>query len=158
MESLLRGVVREDKFKGSFAVVIGASRAIGLELAKQIAQNGFDLLVVRDSPKSLRPPKIYGRMASRSRRLRSTSPIPQAWRSLPNDSENRATCRCDRAQCRGWLRRRRARNALQADMNVIHEYQVDSSPLKMVLNDMVQRGQGRVLFTSSIAATMPMTF
>jgi uncharacterized protein len=35
----------------SFAVVTGASSGIGLELAKQFAEHGFDLLVVADSPK-----------------------------------------------------------------------------------------------------------
>jgi short-subunit dehydrogenase len=35
----------------SFAVITGASSGIGLELAKQFAQHGFDLLIVADSPK-----------------------------------------------------------------------------------------------------------
>src|ERR1700728_306214 len=33
----------------SFAVVTGASSGIGYELAKQFAQNGFDLLIAADS-------------------------------------------------------------------------------------------------------------
>jgi uncharacterized protein len=33
-----------------FAVVTGASSGIGLELAKQFAQNGFDLLVTSTGP------------------------------------------------------------------------------------------------------------
>src|SRR5580692_5676758 len=41
----------ESTAKGSFAVVTGASSGIGLELAKQFAQHGFDLLIVADSPK-----------------------------------------------------------------------------------------------------------
>jgi short-subunit dehydrogenase len=41
----------ETTTNGSFAVVTGASSGIGLELAKQFAQHGFDLLVVADSPK-----------------------------------------------------------------------------------------------------------
>jgi len=32
-----------------FAVVTGASRGIGYELAKQFAQYGFDLLIAADS-------------------------------------------------------------------------------------------------------------
>ena len=36
----------QTKTNGSFAVVTGASSGIGLELAKQFAQHGFDLLVV----------------------------------------------------------------------------------------------------------------
>jgi short-subunit dehydrogenase len=41
----------EGTTRGSFAVVTGASSGIGLELAKQFAQHGFDLLVVADSSK-----------------------------------------------------------------------------------------------------------
>src|SRR3954462_8796631 len=41
----------ETTMNGSFAVVTGASIGIGLELAKQFAQHGFDLLVVADTPK-----------------------------------------------------------------------------------------------------------
>jgi short-subunit dehydrogenase len=41
----------ESTTKGSFAVVTGASSGIGLELAKQFAEHGFDLLIVADSPK-----------------------------------------------------------------------------------------------------------
>jgi short-subunit dehydrogenase len=48
---------------------------------------------------------------------------------------------------------------LDADLNVI-DLNVRSTVhlAKLVLQDMVRRGQGRVLFTSSIAATMPGTF
>jgi short-subunit dehydrogenase len=49
--------------------------------------------------------------------------------------------------------------ALDADFNVI-DLNIKSTVhlAKLVLKDMVQRGQGRVLFTSSIASTMPGTF
>jgi short-subunit dehydrogenase len=49
--------------------------------------------------------------------------------------------------------------ALEADLNVINLNVTSAVHLaKLVLKDMVQRGQGRVLFTSSIASTMPGTF
>ncbi len=35
-----------------FAIVTGASSGIGLELAKLCAQNGFDLLVAADQPRT----------------------------------------------------------------------------------------------------------
>jgi NAD(P)-dependent dehydrogenase (short-subunit alcohol dehydrogenase family) len=39
-----------DRSARPFAVVTGASTGIGLELAKQCAAHGFDLLVVADEP------------------------------------------------------------------------------------------------------------
>src|SRR5436190_17051657 len=41
----------ENKANSLFAVVTGASSGIGLELAKQFAEHGFDLLIVADSSK-----------------------------------------------------------------------------------------------------------
>jgi uncharacterized protein len=37
--------------RGSFAVVTGASSGIGVELARQFAEHGFDLLIVANRPK-----------------------------------------------------------------------------------------------------------
>lgn len=147
--------------KGSYAVVTGASSGIGLELAKQFAQHGFDLLVVADSAK-----------------------ITEAASALRSYNVSISEAQIDLAKPEGVeelseLIRRSGRpvdaialNAgvgaggdfvretmLEADLNVI-DLNVRSTVhlAKLVLKDMVRRGQGRVLFTSSIAATMPGTF
>ncbi len=145
----------------SFAVVTGASGGIGLELAKQFARHGFDLLIVADSPK-----------------------IREAASALKNYNVSVSEAQVDRAKPGGVdefyeLIRQTGRpvdaialnagvgaggdfvreTSLAADLNVI-DLNVRSTVhlAKLVLNDMVRRGQGRVLFTSSIAATMPGTF
>jgi uncharacterized protein len=147
--------------RNSFAVVTGASSGIGLELAKQFAQHGFDLLIVADSPK-----------------------ISDAARTLKSYNVSVAESQIDLAKPEGvnefyGLVRETGRpvdalalnagvgaggdfvrgTALDADLNVI-DLNVKSTVhlAKLILKDMVQRGQGRVLFTSSIAATMPGTF
>jgi short-subunit dehydrogenase len=151
----------ESTRNGSFAVVTGASSGIGLELAKQFAEHGFDLLVVADSPK-----------------------IAEAASALKSYNVSVAEAQIDLAKPEGVNKlygyiRETGRpvdaialnagvgaggdfvreTALDADFNVI-DLNVRSTVhlAKLVLKDMVQRGQGRVLFTSSIAATMPGTF
>lgn len=151
----------ENSMKGSFAVITGASSGIGLELAKQFAEHGFDLLIVADSPK-----------------------IEQAANALRNYNVSIAEAQINLANPEGveefyGLIRETGRpvdaialNAgvgaggdfvretnLDDDMNVIDLNVKSTVHLgKLVLKDMVQRGQGRVLFTSSIASTMPGTF
>ena len=55
------------------AVVTGASTGIGLELARECAKNGFDLLIAADEPKSKRPRNSYVARAVRSRWWKRTS-------------------------------------------------------------------------------------
>lgn len=145
----------------SFAVVTGASSGIGLELAKQFAQHGFDLLIVAENDE-----------------------IEDAANTLQSSSVSVAQAQIDLANPEGVeefyeMIRQTGRpvdaialnagvgaggdfvrdTALEDDLNVI-DLNVRSTVhlAKLVLQDMVERGQGRVLFTSSIAATMPGTF
>ena len=151
----------ETKTKGSFAIVTGASSGIGLELARQFAQHGFDLLIVADSAK-----------------------ITEAASALRNTGASVEEARIDLAKPDGvdefyGIIRASGRpvdaialnagvgaggdfvrgTSLEADLNVI-DLNIRSTVhlAKLVLKDMVARGQGKVLFTSSIASTMPGTF
>jgi short-subunit dehydrogenase len=144
-----------------FAVVTGASSGIGLELAKQFAQHGFDLLVVADSPKiddAVEQLKPYG-VAVSAAQVDLAQPagveefyqvIRQAVRPVDAIALNAGV-----GAGGDFVRE----TSLDADLNVI-DLNVKSTVhlAKLVLKDMVERGQGRVLFTSSIASTMPGTY
>jgi uncharacterized protein len=151
----------ESGTNGSFAVITGASSGIGLELAKQFAQHGFDLLVVADSPKiagAAHVLKSYNVSVTDAQiDLAKTAGVDEFYRLIRETGRPVDALALNAGVGAGgdFVRE----TALEADFNVI-DLNVRSTVhlAKLVLKDMVQRGQGRVLFTSSIAATMPGTF
>ncbi|WP_041831849.1 SDR family oxidoreductase [Actinoplanes sp. N902-109] len=145
-----------------FAVVTGASSGIGYELARQFVENGYDLLIAAED-----------------------DGIEQAAVDLRRDGQNQVTAvRTDLATYEGvetlYTKIREtgrpidaiALNAgrgiggdftgdtdLKEELNVIDVNVTSTVHLaKRVLPDMVARGSGRVLFTSSIASEMPGTY
>jgi uncharacterized protein len=145
-----------------FAVVTGASSGIGFELAKQFAEHGYDLLVCAED-----------------------AAIDQAAADLRRDGQNQVIpVRADLATFNGVeelyaaiLETGRPVDAiainagrgiggdfvrmtdLDDELNVIAVNVTSTVHLaKRVLPDMVSRGSGRVLFTSSIASMMPGTY
>jgi short-subunit dehydrogenase len=151
----------ESTTKASFAVVTGASSGIGLELAKQFAEHGFDLLIVADSPKIAEAAsmlKSYGRTVSEAQiDLAKPAGVDELYSMIRDTGRPVDAIALNAGVGAGgdFVRE----TTLDADFNVI-DLNVKSTVhlAKLVLKDMVQRGQGRVLFTSSIAATMPGTF
>ena len=151
----------ESTTRGSFAVVTGASSGIGLELAKQFAQHGFDLLIVADSPKideAASALKRYNVSVSDAQiDLAKPDGVDELYGIIRDAGRPVDAIALNAGVGAGgdFVRE----TALDADFNVI-DLNIKSTVhlAKLVLKDMVQRGQGRVLFTSSIAATMPGTF
>jgi len=154
------GIMRDGSSR-PLAVVTGASSGIGFELAKQFAQNGFDLLIVSQSER-----------------------ITEAARSLESLGANIETVQADLADYDGVEQlyetiRSSGRSvdsiAINAGVGVGGDFARDTeleselnlirlnvtSPVhltKRVVKDMLQQGHGRILFTSSIAGTMPAPF
>ncbi len=144
-----------------FAVVTGASSGIGYELARQFAQNGFDLLVTAED----------GGLEEAGRKLESLGAnVQRVQADLANYdgveklySEIKSTGRPVDAIALnagvgvgGDFARQ---TELQSELNLINLNVTSSVHLaKRVVKDMVDRHQGRVLFTSSIAAVMPAPF
>jgi short-subunit dehydrogenase len=151
----------ESTTRGLFAVVTGASSGIGLELAKQFAEHGFDLLMVADSPKiseaasSLKSYKVS--VAEAQIDLAKPAGVDELYGVIRGAGRPVDAIALNAGVGAGgdFVRE----TALEADLNVI-DLNIRSTVhlAKLVLKDMVNRGQGRVLFTSSIAATMPGTF
>lgn len=143
-----------------FAVITGASSGIGYELARVFAENGFDLLINAEDD------------------------LSDARRTFANEETNVEAVRADLAKPRGveklYDRIQKAGRPIDAlalnagigaggafagdtdldqeleliDLNVRSTVHLS----KLVVPGMVRRGDGRILFTSSIASTMPGTF
>ena len=142
------------------AVVTGASSGIGLELARQFAQHGYDLLVCAEDD------GIHG-AAVELRASGARVEALQADLATPDGTDELY----DRIQQLGGVIDAIAINAgvgvggpfvetdLDEEINLINLNVVSVVHLtKHVLKDMVERGEGRILFTSSIAAEMPAPF
>jgi short-subunit dehydrogenase len=145
-----------------FAVVTGASSGIGFELARQFAEHGYDLLLVAED-----------------------EAIEEAAAGLRRDGNNQVTAvRADLATYEGVEEAYAAilatgrdvdalalnagrgiggdftrETELADELNVIDVNVTSTVHLaKRVLPQMVARGAGSVLFTSSIASMMPGTY
>jgi short-subunit dehydrogenase len=144
----------------SLAVVTGASHGIGLELARQFAGNGFDLIVAAeddaieqaaaelsngvsveavqvDLSRSDGVARLYERIAAAGRPLDAIALNAGigAGGAFATETELADELRI-------------------VDLNVRSTVEL----AKRVLPEMVRRGEGRLLFTSSIASTMPGTY
>jgi short-subunit dehydrogenase len=144
-----------------WAVVTGASSGIGLELAKQFARNGFDLLIVADEPaiseaaEKVRRPGIEVQTLQVD--LAEFDGVESLYREIQSSGRPVDAIAINAGVGAGgdFVRE----GDLEEDLDVI-DLNVRSTVhlAKRILDDMVRRGQGRVLFTSSIASTMPGSF
>jgi uncharacterized protein len=147
-------------YSSPFAVITGASSGIGLELAKVFAEHGFDVLMAAED-------EGLDDAAQRVRALDVSAATIQTDLATPEGVQRLY----DRIKSTGRPVDAIAINAgvgvggpfvdtdLDAELNLIKLNVVSTVHLaKLVLRDMVARNEGRVLFTSSIAADMPAPF
>ncbi|HKF83895.1 MAG TPA: SDR family NAD(P)-dependent oxidoreductase [Solirubrobacterales bacterium] len=144
-----------------FAVVTGASSGIGFELAKVFAEEGFDLLITAEDAEIETAQRQLGQL---------TASVEQTRLDLSREED--VTRLYERIQATGRPVDALALNAgigaggdfaretdlgkelRLIDLNVRSTVQL----CKRVVKDMVARDEGRILFTSSIASTMPGAF
>jgi short-subunit dehydrogenase len=140
------------------AVVTGASSGIGYELARQFAINGFDLVIAAEDAE----------LATAEQDLRSLGTSVEAvrvdLRTEAGVDELYAHLR-DRRVDAAALNAGVGAGGAFTDTELVDELSIVDLNVrstvhlaKLVVRDMVRHKHGRILFTSSIASTMPGTY
>jgi short-subunit dehydrogenase len=142
------------------AVITGASSGIGLELAKQFAQHGYDLLItaengqIEDAARELRA--MGASVSTVQADLATYEGVEKLYARIR--AEGRpvdAICINAGVGVGGPF----VENQLEDELNLIALNVTSVVHLsKRVLRDMWARNEGRVLYTASIAAEMPGPF
>ncbi|MEG4351812.1 SDR family NAD(P)-dependent oxidoreductase [Microcoleus sp. LAD1_D3] len=143
------------------AVVTGASNGIGYELAKQFAQNGFDLLVTATGSSIKEAAQACEGLGAKVETVQADLATYDGVETLYNQikATNRPVDAIAINAGVGVGGDFARETDLKDELNLINLNVVSSVHLaKRVVKDMVDRGQGRILFTSSIAALMPGPF
>jgi len=144
-----------------FAVVTGASSGIGRELAKQFAQNGFDLLITSTGPDIAEAAReiegLGAKVETATADLATYDGVESLYRAIQGTGHPVDAIAINAGVGVGGDFARQT--DLKDELNLIQLNVAGTVHLaKRVLPDMVKRGQGRILFTSSIGALMPGAF
>ena len=144
-----------------FAVVTGASSGIGRELAKQFARHDFDLLITATGPDIAEAAReiegLGARVETATADLATYDGVESLYRAIEAAGRPVDAIALNAGVGAGGDFTKQT--DLQDELNVIALNVAGTVHLaKRVLPDMVARGAGKVLFTSSIAALMPGAF
>jgi short-subunit dehydrogenase len=135
------------------ALVTGASSGIGFELARQFAEHGFDVIVAAEDQDIAAAAAELGAEPVQVD-LATSEGVEQLWRSVGGRPLAVAALNAG-IGAGGAFKDTELRDELKLiDLNVRSTVHL----AKLVVRDMVGRGEGRILFTSSIASTMPGSF
>ncbi len=143
-----------------FAVVTGASSGIGFELAKQFAINGFDLLITAEDAELMTAAQRLEQTGSQVEVVRvdltGDDGVDELFRRITATGRPVAAIALNAGIGGGGAF---LDSDLDDELRII-DLNVRSTVhlARHVLPEMVARGEGRVLFTSSIASGMPGSF
>ena len=142
------------------AVVTGASSGIGYELAKQFARNGFDLLVTSIGSTIDDAAQTFKGLGAQVETVQADLATYDGVETLYSKiKETNRPVDAIAINAGVGVGGEFTKTHLQAELNLIELNVVSSVHLaKRVVKDMVDRGEGKILFTSSIAALMPGPF
>ncbi len=145
----------------SFAVVTGASKGIGFELARQFVQNGYDVMIaaedagIEEAASALRRDGAAAVQVVQAD-LATYEGVEQLYQAVIETGRPVDALALNAGRGIGGDFTRQT--DLSDELNVIDVNVTSTVHLaKRMLPDMVARNAGRVLFTSSIASTMPGT-
>jgi uncharacterized protein len=150
-----------DNGSRSLALVTGASSGIGLELAKLMAENDFDLILAAEDEDIASAGDHCRELGAAVDAVRVDLATPEGVEEL-HRHVTAAGRPLDVAALNAGIG---AGGAFATDTELEKELRLIDLNVrstvhlaKLVLPPMVDRGQGRLLFTSSIASTMPGSF
>jgi uncharacterized protein len=140
-----------------FAVVTGASSGIGYELARVFAKNGYDLLVTSGSDGAEEAARDFGSLGTEVQSVQADlatyEGVEKLWQAIQATGRPIDAIAINAGVGVGG---KFAETDLQQELNLIQLNVTSTVHLaKYVVRDMLARGSGRILFTSSIAGTMP---
>jgi short-subunit dehydrogenase len=141
----------------SFAVITGASSGIGFELAKQFAEHDFDLLVTAEDAEldaaRARLSATGATVRAVPADLRSSAGVEQLYAAVAESGRPVDALALNAGVGQGGAF---VDQSLDDILSIVQLNVASSVHLaRLVLADMVARGSGRVLVTSSIASVMP---
>jgi short-subunit dehydrogenase len=141
------------------ALVTGASSGIGLELAKQFAQHGYDLIVTAEDTGITRAGNDLRGHGAKVEAVQADLSKPEGVEQLWNQVTATGPLAAAAINAGVGVGGEFAKTDLQDDLRLL-DLNVRSSVhlAKLVIRDMLTSGEGRLLFTSSIAATQPGPF
>lgn len=139
-----------------FAVITGASSGIGYELARVFANNGYDLLLTSSSEKleeAARDFGLDGQVQTVQADLSEYEGVQKLWSAIEATGRPIDAIAINAGIGVGG---RFAETDLEEELRLIQLNVTSVVHLaKLVVRQMLSHGAGRILFTSSIAGTMP---
>ena len=142
-----------------FAVVTGGSSGIGLELARQFATNGYDVLIAAEDAAELQQARAQltgdgATITTHASDLSTEEGVDQLYAALAGRNVDALAVNAGVGLGGRFEETDLGRELRMIDLNCRGAVQLT----KLVGRDMVKRGHGRILLTSSVAGSMPDPF